>query len=359
MAVLWLGAGVVLPVQYFRRKTVVARGLMAAVVLLAFLAQFVPWQTAFALQKRLSATTGAARFISSAYEPSLERFRLPEGVKRNSIFARQANIRDEASTVYLPMHIAGLPDDAVLNADRTQVRLLAGDGKALYRGSGDDLLIRKEGHQGPVHFTIGSHYFGFSREIATKDLSVPQDGEAWIYQGISFPRAVYEHIKNRPMHVEVDYSLTLFQGRLYYLPALGADQRIPRLGHCTTKVDDDGDDVNLRCIQAGPWSQCVSAFLEHVPSGQRNPAIFSCQPYYAPYLDQLVPDSMVRFGAGVRFHDLSGLARYPVDVSQLPESRLVLRVYEAQDHFMRQLVTPEIRLSDWESLERTQVAENR
>lgn len=44
---------------------------------------------------------------------------------------------------------------------------------------------------------------------------------------------------------------------------------------------------------------------------------------------------------------------------ELPESRAVIRVYQAQDHFTRELVVPQIRLSDWESLEHNQVAESR
>jgi hypothetical protein len=58
---------------------------------------------------------------------------------------------------------------------------------------------------------------------------------------------------------------------------------------------------------------------------------------------------MTRFGAGLPFHDPSGLAQYPVDGSQLAESRVVLRIYQPLDHFTRRLVIPEIRLKDWES----------
>jgi hypothetical protein len=121
---------------------------------------------------------GAGGPILAVYEPSLGKFRLPEGMAPNAVVSRQADSRDEASTIYLPLHMIGLPDDGVLNTDKSQFRLLAASGKVLYQGPGDDLVIRKEGHQGPVHFTIGSHYFGFVREIKTSDLSVPQNGEA-------------------------------------------------------------------------------------------------------------------------------------------------------------------------------------
>ena len=197
------------------------------------------------------------------------------------------------------------------------------------------------------------------REINTSDLSVPQNGETWIYQSIAFPRGLYGHIKSQRLRLQINYSLTLFEGNSYAIPALGGDQVVPGLGRCTTKMDDDGDDINLRCIQAGQASSCASAFLEHVPSGQRNPTLFSCQPLYAPFLVQLVPDGLSRPGAGLRFHDLSGLTKYPVDAAQLPESRVVIRVYQAQDHFTRQLVIPGIRLSDWESTAQNHLAESR
>jgi hypothetical protein len=354
---LLLGAGIILTLQYFRRKTVLARWLTVGIVCSAFLVQFVPWQSAFALQQRLSPAPGAGRMIIATYEPSLGKFRLPEGISHRTISGNGDRQRDEASAVYLPMHLAGLPDDGVLNADRAQVRLLAADGKVLYQGPGDDLLVRKEGHLGPVHFTIGSRSSGMVRDIGPKDLSLSQDGETRMYQGIALPRRLYDRIKNQPLTVEIDYSLTLLEGDVHTIPALGGKQALPGVGRCTTKMDDDGDDINLFCMQAGVPPFCASAFLEHVPSGRRNPTAFSCRPSYSPYVQGY--DGLARFGAGVRFHDLSGLIQYPVDAAQLPESRVVIRAYKAQDHFTRQLVILQIRLSDWESIERTQVAENR
>lgn len=358
-SLLFLGATVIFTVQYFRRKTTFSRWLTVGVACLAFLAGLIPWQVAFALQKRLSPAPGTGRSILPVYASTLRKFLLPEGMDRNNVNRRGRVVeRDEASTVYLPVHITGLPDDGVLNADRSLVRLLALDGKKLYQGRGDDLLVRKEGHQGPIHFTIGLRGLNV-RELKTKDLSVPQDGEAWIYQGIPLPRDLYPHVKNQPVRLEIDYSFTLLQGGTYNIPALGGNQVLPGLGRCTTNMDADGDDIVLHCMKTGPAPSCASAYLEHVPSGRRNPTVFGCQPNYAPFLDQMTPDGIARFGMGIRFHDLSGLAKYPVDVSQLPESHVVVRVYQQQDHFTRQLVIPQIRLTDWEAVEHTQVAEKR
>jgi hypothetical protein len=346
---LLLGATVILTVQYLRRKTTFSRWLTAGVVCLGFLAFYLPWQVAFAFQKRLSPAPGAGRSILAVYESTLGKFLLPEGIDRNNVNRRGAFERDEASTVYLPVHLTGLPDDGVLNADRSQVRLIALDGKKLYQGRGDDLLVRKEGHQGPVDFTIGFRGLNL-RLIKTKDLSVPQDGEAWIYQGIPLPRGLYPHVKNQPLRLEIDYSFTLLQGDTYDIPALGGNQVLPGLGRCITNMDSDGDDIDLHCMKTGRAPSCASAYLEHVPSGRRNPTAFGCLPNYAPFLDQMVPDGIARFGVGIRFHDLSGLAKYPVEAGDLHDSRVIVRVYQPQDHFTRQLVIPQIRLIDWESV---------
>jgi hypothetical protein len=358
-SLLFLGAAVILTMQYFRRKTTFSRWLAAGVVCLGLLTINLPWQwqVAFALQERLSPAPGAGSSILAVYAPTLGKFWLPEGINRNNVTRTGAGTRYEASTVYVPVHLTGLPDDGVLNADRSQVRLLALDGKLLYQGPGDNLLVHKQGHQGPIGFTIGS--FGFVRGIKTNDLPVPQDGEAWIYHGIPLPRDLYPHVRNQPLRLEIDYSFTLLQGGTYDIPALGGKQVLPGLGRCTTKMDDDGDDIDFHCMKTGPPPSCASLFLEHVPSGRRNPTGFGCQPDYAPFLTQMDPDGIARFGAGVRFHDLYGLAKFPVEAGDLPESRVVVRVYQPQEHFARQLVIPQIRLSDWEAVAHKQVAETR
>jgi len=62
-----------------------------------------------------------------------------------------------------------------------------------------------------------------------------------------------------------------------------------------------------------------------------------------------LPDSMSQFGGGIKFRDLQGLAKYPVDGSQLGEARVFLRSYRPAAHFTRRLVIPDVRLSDWKA----------
>jgi hypothetical protein len=225
--------------------------------------------------------------------------------------------------VYLPLRIAGLPDDSVLRTDHSEVRLISPDRGIKSIEPFDSLEVRKEGHG---------------------------EGEKRIYYGVRVPGDIHALINEQPVRLEIDYSLTLFTlGASHALPALNGDQRMPDLGWCATKVNFSGTSVNFRCLQAGRAPSCSTLFLEHPPSGRRNPAISSCSPDYAPYLRRSVPDAMGRFGRNLPFRDSTGLAQYPVDGSQIAESQVVLRTYQPQDHFTRRLVIPEIRLKDWES----------
>ena len=366
-AVALLGSGAILALQYFRRKTMTARWAMGAVAFLFLLGYMVPWNFAFALEERLSPNPGAGNAIVASFSPSSGRFWLPQGMSHHAFTEALTPgrvPRNEASTVYLPLQLTGLSKDAVLYTDRAEVLLSGVNGNVIHRGTADDLVVRKEGSEGSLHFTIGLRRSGFFRDVGPDDTapqkpSVPADSEGLVYQGIALPPAIYDRIKNQSLRLEINYSLTLLRGTTYMMPPMGGDLRIPDVGHCRTQMDEEGDDIRVRCLQAGGTAGCVSAFLEHAPSGRRNPARFVCWPSYSPYFAQYLPDAMSRMRASFPFRDLSGLAKYPVDASQIPESRLVIRVFRPQEHFTRQLVIPSIRLSDWESLERTQLAENR
>jgi hypothetical protein len=50
---------------------------------------------------------------------------------------------------------------------------------------------------------------------------------------------------------------------------------------------------------------------------------------------------------GLQYHDRQGLAKYPVDESQLTEARAIVKSYEPTAYFNRRLVIPEIELRDW------------
>src|SRR5437016_3655523 len=156
-AVVFVGSSTVLAIQYFRRKTIPARWLLAAVALVFLLGYMVPWRLAFALEQRLSPNPGASRAITAKFDPSGSKFWLPEGMNHNTVFSARGGgvTRDEASTIYLPIRIAGLAESTVLNTDRAEALLTTAEGRIVYRGRADDLLLRKDSNLEPVSFNIG------------------------------------------------------------------------------------------------------------------------------------------------------------------------------------------------------------
>ena len=56
---------------------------------------------------------------------------------------------------------------------------------------------------------------------------------------------------------------------------------------------------------------------------------------------------MTRYGMALPYRDPGGLARYPVDGTQLRESRVVFRVFRPEAHFHRKLAVDNVRSSDW------------
>jgi hypothetical protein len=92
---------------------------------------------------------------------------------------------------------------------------------------------------------------------------------------------------------------------------------------------------------------CFSAFVENPRTGQRNPERSECLDYMPYKGETLFEDAMTRFGVALPYRDPAGLARYPVDGTQLRESRVVFRVFRPEAHFEYKLVVENVRLSDW------------
>jgi len=220
----------------------------------------------------------------------------------------------------LPLQVGGIQHDAFLLTDQVEVRLIGQGGKVAFHGRGESLEFANEG---------------------------PNKAK---YQEIQVPTSVYRDVKDQPVRAELDYSLTLFGLReSYSIPALGGDERMPGFGWCETKMNEGETVVELRCMQPGKGPTCATLFLENETTRQRNPDRSSCHGEYSPYSGWYFGDNMAHFGANIPFRDASGLAKYPVDGPQLPDSRVVIRVYEPEDHFTRSLVIPQIKLKDWEA----------
>jgi hypothetical protein len=319
-ALVALAACVILGSQYFRRKTALARFFVVAFGSLLLVSTFLPWRPVFAIEERLSLKPGAGAGVEMTFNQLQERYKSPSGLRAS---AGNGQRRDDDAEVFLPLQVAGVRNDAILLVDRVEVHLIGQGGRVLYHGTGEPFELAREG---------------------------PKPPEAPVYQQFAFPISMYSSAKDRAVQVRVDYSLTLFGlGRSYSLPALDGDERMPGWGWCKTKMNEAGTAVELRCMEPGKGPVCGTAFLENASSGAQNPSRSSCASEYRPFGDRPLPDNFARFGVNLPFRDASGLAKFPVDGSQLPQSHVVIRMYEPEDHFTRALVIPNIKLKDWEA----------
>jgi len=309
----------ILGLQYFRRNTDLSRWLFGGGVLLWVATLLMtPWQPAFAVQEKVSPNRGAANSLEMAFDPSARKLASIIGMKLDE---RRLPGDGVGVLVGIPLHITGWPDDTMLKADRSDVRIMDPNGKWLAVGTGEDLELRSD---------------------------EPGGKEKSVHHLIRIPAGLYEQFKDTPLQMEIRYSLTLMGlAHSFAMPALHGDERIAGVGWCKTRVNDARTSIQLACLHPGFVGNCGSAVLENASSGQRNPVRAACTPNYSPLVNTIDGDAVARMGMTVSFRDPSGLAHYPVDGSQLPDARVVARVYTPADHFSRRVMIPSIRLSDW------------
>jgi hypothetical protein len=306
-----LGAFAVLGLQYFRRKTTAVRWLAGSGLLL-FVAvqQFLPWTVMFAVERRMSRNPAEGRPLVLDFNPTMGRYQDPSEI------GTSLGIKPEA---YLPIRVASLPKDAVLHADKSELRIIDPDGHVVYRGEGD-----------------------------VWDFRPGEEAKTTVYQKLSLPGSLYARFKDKPLRLEFDYSLTLFRANAgYAVPALHGELRTPGLGICETEMNETGTAVELQCKQAGNSTQCRSAFLEDTATSQHNPEMYICEPDYSPSLERAEKTPLSSSGLILPFRDPAGLTRYPVQGPQLPKSNVMVTLYEPEDHFVRHLTIASVRLAEW------------
>jgi hypothetical protein len=313
-AILVVGAAVLLGVQYFWRKTILSRWLMAGVVVLYMLVPRVPWQTAFAMEQRLSPSPGAGNPIAINFVTD-----------RSAMADRQVgpgNGRAFGSVfVLLPIRATGVPEPSVLVGDASIARVITPDGQVHNLGGQGGFRIWKE---------------------------QPGEGEAAITYGIRVPRELYRPLADQPVRVEIDYSLTLMGFKeSQTLPASGGDIRSAAMGWCGTTVDQDGLQILYGCIQVGTPAGCTSVVLEDKAVGAQNHRVGTCNPNYSPFRSNFQGDVLGRSTLSMPFADPSTGDPTLVTPAMLGHATVTARAYEVRDHFVRQLVIPQIRLRDW------------
>jgi hypothetical protein len=316
------GAAAVLALQYSARRTILSRWLVGVAGGLLIGVLFVPWRMAFSLQAALSPEPTAARPIAVQFDPQAGRYRLPVGAAPAVL-----------SALHVPLRISGMPGDSSVLLDRADIRITGLDGATLYEAKS----------------TISRVAPGLIFDARFEVRAARDDGQVHsVDQRIYLPADVYARLADRRVRMAIDYSLTLFgPAGTYSLPTTSSRKPFQGLGLCRTGIDGEGDDVTIGCLSTARQPSCLSAYLVHPPTGLKNPESHYCRPDYAPALiAKFWPDAIHRAGGEVRFFDLSGMVRYPVDGSKVAAARLIVNTYDARDHFTRHLDTPVIRLSD-------------
>ena len=215
--------------------------------------------------------------------------------------------------------------------------------------SGLDPLVRDEFMESLIQQAAEMTVLISSHELSEIDHFATHVG----FYVIRVPRNLYARIADQSVRLEIDYYLTLLKlSDTQKLPATGGDQRTRGLGWCGTRISEAGGEILAGCIEAGPAPSCSTAVLEDIPSGAHNPPIGICvRPDYSPFGFRYGPDALSRFTETLPFGNPAGVDTYPVKETMLPESRVKLKMYEAEDHFERRLSIPRIRLRDWAAAE--------
>ena len=336
-----VGAGIILGLQYHRRRTELARA-VAVVGVVALVFVQLPWDAAFTLQRWVARSAGVAAPLTFEFG-GLARGGGTTGVgspgkapgpRQAAALLLQGHVDQAVEslhraaaaaapvTVDLPVRISGIPSDQLLLVDRLGVSLYANEGRLLYRRENSGL---------PPHTFVPG------------PLGDPADSSGFIHQSIEIPSTVYRSSAADATRLRLDYSLTLVQTRaVYRMAALGGVLRASTVGRCSSRYDDDA--VSVHCQTLGRTPFCYSAAL-YTPDGRHNPEVLKCAPAYQPFLP--TPMNVHGFmGVDMPVRDRYGLAHYAVGDADLSQAYVILKIYGALDHFVRTLIVSPFRLDD-------------
>jgi hypothetical protein len=328
-----IGAAAILCLQYYGRRTAMARALAVIGTLCLVFAQL-PWSAAFALQSWMADAADAGQSASAITlkldngAPAVAEAELParadnmrqsiQLLMRGRVDQAAQNLRrgtrpdSAAVTTDAAIRVSGVSSDELLVADRAEFALLGGDGKSLYRGN-----------------TAGS--------LATRLTAYPGRSADWsgvAYQSIVVPDKILRALDSAAI-LQMRLSLTLLRAAAEYkLPALDGELRSPELGRCATEADKNA--VYLRCTTIVEAPFCYSAAL-YAADGRHNPEVLKCTPDYRHGLPTFL-NALNAYGVDLALQDHSGTV-FDIDRSQLEESYVLIKLYRVRSHFTRELQT--------------------
>ena len=342
--VMVIGSTAALTLQYATRRTLVARSIGLAVVFVALsILVLFPTTVTLEIQESLWGPPNSDG-IRLSFDPSIQGGRSGQetspgyriGAPISAAVAAAnaalvAGVDRQIEKVGLPLSISGMHAGDILVADRIDVRIVSMTGNVLYQGPG---VCTRE---------------GTGIMCSTNRLEVwAKAGHVLNEEELNLPIRLYQRIKDEPVRVEVSYALTRFVAHpTQMIKAIGGLKALPELGSCATRIDSDGDEVQLGCLTDVGVPSCAGVVLEDPQTHRRNPELHQCNPRYGPYRRRGLRDAVDRVGLSIPFRDLSGLAHYPVGSAAIEHARIDVTVYDPVAHFRTRITVPSVRLVDW------------
>jgi hypothetical protein len=312
------GSVVVLVIQYSRRKTRTAR-LIAGFAWLLFLAivTFLPWDTAFAIEKQFSVEPGAGNPVSFSFDPSAGKI-------------RRVPTRPSAVPFdwYLPLRVEGLTPDTAIRIDRYSTRA--------FFTSGETSLLSIDRNADFLQNGPGRLHVGFD----------PLTNNPLLYPG-NDPR-----VQGQVMQVEIEMSATLLRRTSVESTTMDGSLTISgvpctRHGWMITS-DWDDDSVTEASISCAPVLDpvCYTLTFENPPAPYVSVPVLKCAGQYQQFVSRVVPGAW-RVTAVAHLHDPINIGRLPERQPDLLTTKATVNVYEPVDHFTKKIVIPNIRFQDW------------
>jgi hypothetical protein len=321
--------------QYRRCNTVAARRLFIAGVIAFVWMPSLPWQPAFAIQRALSnpdsgslagtlaiaaAPGDSATLVAVDAADAADAtdaagpLSVPVFLDREERKVAKSDVSKKLVRVSQFVEFTGLPPGALVHIDRAAFRIADTDGHRVYQGSGNTFAVR----------------------------AASGDGHARVPQLIDIPRPVYERLSAQSLRLQVRYFLTLLRPRA--LPSLHARvdaQRLPELGRCASKVDDEGKGFDVACATVGEQPMCLALSLRDPNGGAHGEEHFVCDLNYEPAVLRFSGDAFDHFDENLPFAAGAAPGATPG-----ADAEISLRVYEAVAHVERTLVLPQFRLRE-------------
>jgi hypothetical protein len=307
--------------QYRHRNTVAARRLFIAGVLAFVWMPSMPWQPAFAIQRAISDPESRSRAatlaITAVPGDSAASAAAAVGPLDGPVFldaeerkAAKSDVSKKLVRVSQLVEFTGLPPGSLVHIDRAAVRISDADGHRVYHGR------------------------GYSFAVSATSV----DGKARAPQFVDLPLHMFEQRSDQTLQLQVRYSLTVLRPRaLAAFPARSDAERLPELGRCTSKIDDEGKGFEVACATVGEQPMCLSLRLRSHDGAAQGTERFVCDLNYEP--------AALRFSGDVFDHFDEHL---PFAAGAVPaqDAEIAVTSYEAVEHLERTLLVPRFRVGD-------------